>query len=262
VPTDLVPTDARSTMSSPGVEPPPDPADREGTLTRGAAPPDGHHAVEVPASPEVPEDVRGIVQAAVDALARARTVSVAALAEALESAARRLTRRVVADAVGGRDELADEARLRASLDAAPRVPAIGSATTAAMALRLSRRFRHLNFLAKRTPAFLLATAVPAVVASVSRGADELNMVAAHLVHRAHAAGVEPDLERVRRVAVQILSHHAVDPDTEPSHGRLAWTWIRRAGRAALPFTAGVATADPDGLAHAASDVDTATLAAR
>lgn len=249
-------------MSRRGAEPPPDPADRDAAPSRSAASPDGHHTVEVPAAAEVPEDVRGIVQVAVDVLARAGTTSVSALADALESAARRLSRRAVVDASGGRTELVDEERLRASLAAGPRVPAIGSATTAAMALRVARRFRHLNFVAKRTPAFLLATAVPAVVASVSRGADELNMVAAHLVHRARAAGVEPDLERVRRVAVQILSHHTVDPDTEPSHGRLAWTWIRRAGRAALPFTSGVATADPEGLAHAASGVDTSTLAAR
>jgi hypothetical protein len=248
-------------MSRRGAEPPPDPTDREAAPSRVASP-DGHHTVEVPTTAEVPEDVRGIVQVAVDALARAGTTSVSALADALESAARRLSRRVVVDASSGRTELVDEERPLASLAAAPRVPAMGSATTAAMALRIVRRFRHLNFLAKRTPAFLLATAVPAVVASVSRGADELNMVAAHLVHRTRAAGVEPDLERVRRVAVQILSRHAVDPDTEPSHGRLAWTWIRRAGRAAVPFTSGVATADPDGLAHAASDVDTSTLAAR
>jgi hypothetical protein len=36
-------------------------------------------------------------------------------------------------------------------------------------------------------------------------------------------------------------------------------WLRRAARAALPFTAGVATADPEGLATAAAAVDPVTL---
>ncbi len=88
------------------------------------------------------------------------------------------------------------------------------------------------------------------------------MVASHLVHRARAAAVEPDLERVRRASVQIVSHLPVDPEVEPSHGRLALGWLRRAARAALPFTAGVATADPEGLAAAASDLDPTLLGPR
>jgi hypothetical protein len=63
------------------------------------------------------------------------------------------------------------------------------------------------------------------------------------------------------VAVQIVSHRIVDPDTEPSHGALAVQWLRRAVRAALPFTSGIATADPEGLAAAASDFDPRQLAA-
>ena len=83
--------------------------------------------------------------------------------------------------------------------------------------------------------------MPALVASVARGADELGLVASHLVLRARAKGIEPDPERVRRVAVQIASRRAVDPDQEPKHGPLVVSWLRRAFRAALPFTAGVAT---------------------
>ena len=85
------------------------------------------------------------------------------------------------------------------------------------------------------------------------------MVASHLVQRARSQGVEPDLERVRRAAVQIVSHRPVDPEVEPSHGALAVRWLRRAARAALPFTAGAATADPEGLATAAATVDPASL---
>lgn len=252
-------------MTSPGADTPHDPDEPAGDAARRWAPwpasPNGGHADAVPTGPDVPEDVRGVVQTAVDALSRAGSASASAVAEALESAARRLTRRVATEAAVSRPDLADEARLQRSLAARPEVTAMAGATTAAVVLRLGRRFRPLNFLARRTPAFLLATAVPAALASVSRGADELGMVVSHLAHRARADGIEPDVERVRRVAVQILSFRPVDPGVEPSHGRLAWMWIRRAVRAALPFTSGVATADPDRLAGAAAAVDTASLAA-
>ena len=215
--------------------------------------------VAVPTDPAVPEDVRGVVQTAVDTIGRAGTLSVSAITDALESTGRKLGRRVVTEAAGRRPELADERTLRAALADKPHVPALGSATTAALALKLAGRFRRVGFFARRSPAFLVATAVPALVASVARGSDELGMVAAHLAHRARSEGVEPDIERVRRAAVQIVSHRPVDPEAEPSHGGLALLWLRRAFRAALPFTAGVATADPAGLARAAGAVDTSLL---
>lgn len=215
--------------------------------------------IAVPTDAAVPDDVRGVVQSAVDSVGRAGTISASAVTDALEGAGRSLSRRVVTEAAGRRSELADERRLHDALADKPNVPALGSATTAAVALKIAGRFRHVGFIAKRTPAFLLATALPALVASVARGADELGMVASHLVHRARAEGVEPDIERVRRAAVQIVSHRPVDPEVEPSHGALAVIWLRRALRAALPFTAGVATADPAGLTTAAAAVDTSLL---
>jgi hypothetical protein len=207
------------------------------------------------------DDVGGVVRTALDSIARAGTVSAAAASDALESAGRSLTRRVVSGAATDRKDLADRQSLEKALADKPRVPALGSATTAALALKFATRFRRLGFLAKRTPTFLVATAVPALVAGVTRGADELGMVTSHLVHRARAEGVEPDLERVRRAAVQLVTHQPVDPETEPGNGRLVVQWLRRAFRAALPFTAGVATADPEGLATAAAEVDTAGLGA-
>ncbi len=209
----------------------------------------------------VAHDVRGVVQAAIDALSRAGTVSAAGVTDALESAGRSLARRVVTGAAAGHAALTDRDGLARALADKPRVAALGSATTAAVVIRFASRFRRLGFLARRTPAFLLAAAVPALVASVSRGADELGMVSSHLVLRARAQGIEPDLERVRRTAVQIVSHQAVDPEVEPSHGALALQWLKRAVRAALPFTAGVATADPEGLASAAAEVDPRLLGA-
>lgn len=211
--------------------------------------------------PAVADDVGGVVRAALDAFGRAGTISASALNDALEGAGRSLSRRVVSGAATQDKDMADRQTLEKALADKPRVPALGSATTAALALKVASRFRRVGVLAKRTPAFLVATAVPALVASVTRGAHELGMVSSHLVHRARAEGVEPDLERVRRAAVQIVLRRPVDPETEPSHGRLVVQWLRRAFRAALPFTSGVATADPEGLAAAAADVDTSRLGA-
>jgi len=207
------------------------------------------------------DDVSVVVRTAFDAVAKAGTTSAAGINEALERAGRSLARRAVANAATRRHPLPDRSSLARALSQRPPTPAIAGAAAAAVGVRILGRFRGLRVVAKRTPLWLLATAVPALVASVTRGADELGMVAAHLIHRARAEGVEPDLERVRRAAVQIVSHHMVDPDTEPSHGALAVRWLRRAVRAALPFTSGVATADPEGLAAAASELDPHILAA-
>jgi hypothetical protein len=216
--------------------------------------------VPVPVDAAVDEEAAGLVRTALDTVARAGTVSVGAVSDALESGARNLARRVVADAAARR-AVPDRDALARSLAAKPDVPIFATATAAAVALRVAGRFRRLKFLAKRSPVWLLATAVPALVASVSRGAEELGLVAGYLAARARATGVEPDLERVRRVAVQVVSRRQIDPEAEPSHGSLAVAWLRRAARAALPFTAGVATADPEGLAAAAEAVDPATLGA-
>lgn len=207
------------------------------------------------------DEVQGVVQATVDVLGRAGSASAGAVGDALEGAGRALTRKMVSDAIASPRGMADRETLARALAARPVSPALAGATAAALGLRLASRVRRLGFIARRTPLWLLATAVPALVASVSRGADELRLVASHLVLRARAKGIEPDPERVRRVAVQIASRGAVDPAREPSHGRLMVSWLRRAFRAALPFTAGVATSDPDGLAAAAADVDPTQLSA-
>lgn len=212
---------------------------------------------EQPAS----DEVRNVVQTAVDAVARAGSASAGALADAVEGASRALTRKMVDDAVTSPRGMVDRETLASALKERPVSPALAGATVAALGLRLAGRVRRLGFLARRTPLWLVATAVPALVASVSRGADELGLVASHLVLRARAKGIEPDPERVRRVAVQIASRRAVDPEQEPRHGPLVVSWLRRAFRAALPFTAGVATSDPEGLAAAAADVDPTRLAA-
>jgi hypothetical protein len=210
----------------------------------------------------IADQAAGLVRTALDTVARAGTISAAGITDALENAGRSLARRVVAEAATRRRPLPDRDALARSLADKPRAPVLASATAAALIVRFASRFRRLGFLAKRSPVWLLATAVPALVASVTRGADELGMVASYLIGQARAAGVEPDPERVRRAAVQLVSHRPVDPEDEPSHGALAVSWLRRAFRAALPFTAGVATADPEGLAAAASEVDPTLLGGR
>jgi hypothetical protein len=205
------------------------------------------------------DEVHRVVQDAVDAVGRAGSASAGAVADAVEGAGRALTRKVVGDAVSNPHRVEDRETLARALAERPAAPALAGATVAALGLRLAGRLRRFGFLARRTPLWLVAAAVPALVASVTRGADELRLLASHLVHRARAKGIEPDPERVRRVAVQIACRQAVDPEREPSHGRLVVAWLRRAFRAALPFTAGVATSDPEGLAAAAADVDPTQL---
>jgi hypothetical protein len=207
------------------------------------------------------DEVHNVVQTAVDAIGRAGSVSAGAAGDAVEGAGRALIRKIVVDAVTSPRAMADRESLARALAERPVSPALAGATAAALGLRLAGRIRRLGFLARRTPLWLLATAVPALLASVARGAEEVGLVASHLVLRARAKGIEPDPERVRRVAVQIASRRAVDPEQEPKQGPLVVSWLRRAFRAALPFTAGVATSDPEGLAAAAADVDPTRLAA-
>lgn len=220
----------------------------------------GGHRAATPDQGPGPE-VRAVVAAGLDALVRAGRLPATGVTDALEGAGRALARRVVRGAATDHPAMVEQRSLAAALAEGPTLPALGTATGAALALRFARRFRRLGFLARRTPAFVAMATVPALVASVSRGAHELGMVAAHLDQRARRQGVEPDVERVRRAAVQLVCRQPVDPEVEPSHGALAFVWLRRAVRAALPFTAGVATADPTGLAAAAAGVDVARLGA-
>jgi hypothetical protein len=203
----------------------------------------------------IAEGVREVVAAAVAAIGRAGTQSAASVADAVDGAGRTLTRRVVAGAVDRPRAVVDERELAEALATRPATPILASATGAALVARSLSRFRVLNILSRRTPMWLVAGLVPALVASVSRGAEELGMVASHLVHRARMAGLQPDPERVRRAAVQVVSGAPIDPDVEPGHGALVVAWLRRAFRAALPFTSGVATRDPEGLAAVAAEID-------
>ena len=204
-------------------------------------------------------DVRNVVRAALGAVGRAGSFSASAVGDAIEGPGRALARRVTTGAVNHPRSVADRAVLAAALDDEPRSPLLGGATGAALATKIAGRVGPLRFLARRTPLWLVVTAVPALHASVARGAEELALVASHLVHRARAAGVEPDPDRVRRVAVQLLSGKAVDPGVEPRHSVLALAWLQRALRATLPFSPGVATRNPDLLARATSAVDPASV---
>ena len=209
----------------------------------------------------IADDVREVVVAAVAAVGRAGTSSAAGIADAVEGAGRSLTRRVVSGALDAPRPLGDERRLAEALAARPATPVVASATGAALVARSLSRFRVLNFLSRRTPMWIMAGLVPALIASVSRGADELGMVASHLVRRTRDAGLEPDPERVRRAAVQVLSGAPIDPNVEPAQGALVVAWLRRAVRSALPFAAGIATSDPEGLAAVAAEVDPKLVAA-
>lgn len=205
------------------------------------------------------QDVRAVVQTALDAAGRAGTLSAAGVADAVEGAGRALTRRVVAGAVADPSDVADPDDLARALAEGPSMPMLGNATVAALAARAAARFRPFAFLSRRTPLWIMAAGVPALVTSVSRGAQELELVASHLALRARAAGVAPDVERVRRAAAQIVAQRTVDPESEPGHGRLIVGWLRRGARVVLPFANGITTPDPAGMAARAAEVDPASL---
>jgi hypothetical protein len=203
----------------------------------------------------IADAVREVVAAVLAAIGRAGTISAANIADAAEGAGRSLTRRVVSGALDAPRPVGDQRRLADALASRTATPVVASATGAALMARSLSRFRLLNFLSRRTPMWIVAGLVPALVASVSRGADELGMVASHLIRRTRDAGLEPDPERVRRAAVQVLSGAPIDPDVEPGQGALIVAWLRRAFRSALPFSSGIATRDPEGVAAVAADVD-------
>ena len=210
----------------------------------------------------VGNQVGGVVQAILGALKRAGGVSAAGLGEAVEAPLRALTRRIVSEAHARPRPVPDADTLTAPLAERQGSPLLGGASAAAMAAKLARRFGPLRFLARRTPMWLAAAVVPALYASVARGVDEISLVASHLVLRTRADGHEPDVERVRRAAVQLVGGAAgasVDPDREPRYGPLVLSWLNRAVRSTLPFAKGVATADPYGIGRAASAVPTSTL---
>lgn len=236
-----------------GAEPTSAPAPASGQGAGSGAPDEDHGSI--------PADVRAVVENAVSAVSRAGVTSASGLADALEGAGRGLARRVVEKAVAEPRQVAEHGHLAEALAERPGTTLLASGTAAAATARILRRFGPLKFLGKRTPAFLLVTAIPALVASVSRGADELGLVSANLALRARQAGVEPDPEVLRRVAVQVVTGAAIDPADEPHHGPLAVAWLRRAARAALPFTSGVATRDPEGLAARTAAVDPTILRA-
>lgn len=203
--------------------------------------------------------IRDLVRVGMGAVIRAGSLSVGLVGDTLEGPGRTLASRITTGAVRNPRPVADPADLAAALEDRPRSPLLGGATGAALAARVAGRVGPLRFLARRTPLWLVVTAAPALHASVAHGAEELALVASHLVHRARINGLEPDPERVRRAAVQLLSGAAVDPGTEPRHGPLALAWLQRALRATLPFSSGVATRNPLLLARAASAVDSGSL---
>jgi len=214
------------------------------------------------AEPQRRRDVGAVVRATSAAALGAGRFSASAVAASADSAVRILTRRVVAGAVVNPRPVPDAPTLARALADQPSPPTVGTATAAAMAARVASRLAPLRFLARRTPMWILAVAGPALYEAVSRGADELGLVASHLVLRARAAGVNVDPERVRRAAVQISCGRVVDPDVSPSDGSLALTWLRRAARSTLPFAATVGTGHPDRVAGEAARVPPEQLAAR
>jgi hypothetical protein len=181
--------------------------------------------------------------------------------EGLERVARSFHGRVVADAMQSPRPITDRRALLDALSSPKSFAAVNGATTAFAARKLFERFGPLKVLARRTPWLVAASALPAVYTSLARGRDETALVASFLINQARHANVEPDADRVRRAAIQLLQRERVDPDAEPEHRRLVTSWIRRAVKGLLPFTRTGVTPHAKSLAAAAAAVDPATLRA-
>ncbi len=215
---------------------------------------DEHSPPEGKREESTDDGVSGVVAAVLAAAGRTGRASATGLSDGVERTARAMTRRATASALADPRPVADVSALAAALAERSPVPALSSATAAALATRLARRAGPLRFLARRTPLWIAAAAIPALYASVARGATELNLVASHLVLRARAAGVEPDPHRLHDAALRVLTRGDV------AAGTLVSRWMGRAARSALPFAGAVRTPDPEGVADAAAQVPIADLA--
>lgn len=207
-------------------------------------------------------EVRALTQAVAEAVKRGRTAGARSGIDAVEAAGAALVQRVVDAAIAEPRDVPDHRRLVKALRQRSGGAGFGGTAAMGVASRVARRLGPARFVARRSPLWLAVTAVPAIYSSIGRGAEELSLVASHLVLRARATGVEPDRERLRRVVVQVLTGRPIRPDQDPSHGPLAFGWARRAVRSALPFTSGVKTRDPEGIASAAAEVDPSVLTSR
>jgi hypothetical protein len=214
----------------------------------------------VNAPPQEDTAVKAVVNGLKAGLGKAGSLTAAGLTEAVDAPMRALTRRAAENAVAAPRPVADENTLARLLAERPSAPAIGNAAAAALAAKVVQRFGKLKFFARRTPMWVVAAVGPALYGSVTRGSDEIALLASHLVHRTRAAGMEPDPERVRRAAVQLATGVPVDTGADARHGPLVLSWVTRALKASLPFGAGVATHQPASLAAAAAAIPPAVVA--
>ena len=153
----------------------------------------------------------------------------------LERVSRSFVHRIVSRSVTNPRAASDRAGLVEAL-ATPSEPAQLSAMPAALvAGKVLQRFGPLKLLVKRAPIVAAAAALPAAYSSVSRGMDDVATVSSFLANRSRDAHVLPDRDRIRRVTVQLLNGDRIDPDAEPEHDRLVWSWLRHAARGMLPF---------------------------
>ena len=151
------------------------------------------------------------------------------------SAACRAADAAVADLVGRRVR-------RAHAGHAPEAtPRSGNALPTWVANRgvaAARRAAPVARVASRTPVGLALRFGPVLAETVREQVARIDEVAATVLTRARAAGVEPHPERLRTVVVQILTGDVPDPDRRPDHVRLARTWVTDAGRRSIPLGVG------------------------
>lgn len=180
----------------------------------------------------------------------------------LERLSRSFVRRTVERAVSSPRSITDRAALLEHFET-PKTEVPFSTTSAALvAGKVLRRVGPLQVLARRTPVLAAATAVPEIYSSLTRSVDDVTAVASFLTHHVRRSGGTPDADRIRRATVQLLGGGQIDPEVEPAHDELVWSWMKRAARGLLPFAGHGATKDAKRVATVAAAIDPALLQAR
>ncbi len=194
----------------------------------------------------------GVVQAVTGSLAKGGQASASAVARSADGAATVLTRRVIRAALAQPRAVEETASLARALVTRPTGSAFAG-PVAAMAASVARKVGALSFLTRRTPMWLLATAVPALWAAVARGTNELSALASYLALRARSEGIEPDPDRLERAVVQLAMGQPVDPNSEVRHGPLVLRWLG-SGAWGIVAMGNRGRSDPRRLAAAAAAV--------
>lgn len=115
----------------------------------------------------------------------------------------------------------------------------GAASAASLLAGTALAKRTIGFGSRKVPMLAAVTGAATALTIFAQGFRELRLIASHLVHRGHAAGVEVDPGALRSVALQIYlrPHETPSLDDAPSllTTRVATRWARTSAATVLPL---------------------------